>query len=143
MVLRGRDRCSFQVCDQSGLLAGAIHWAATDCMPQGAIRAANPAAGDTLRDSQRRSFYAKAMAIRYNKSNTSSVVSGEQGRCLAASRRPSQIRPGYKSRSICGHAHRHHGGDDLGVTGQLPTLLLSTSDVLVSSISSCCKARVL
>jgi hypothetical protein len=53
-------------------LAGAIHWAGTDCMPQGAIRAANPAAGDTLRDSAV-PFY--AMAIRYNKSNTSSVVS--------------------------------------------------------------------
>jgi hypothetical protein len=43
-------------------------------MPQGAIRTANPAAGDALRDSAV-SFYAKAMAIRYNKSNTSSVVS--------------------------------------------------------------------
>jgi hypothetical protein len=39
------------------------HWG------QGAIRAANPAAGDALRDSAV-SFYAKAMAIRYNKSNT-------------------------------------------------------------------------
>ena len=55
-------------------LAGAIHWAATDRMPQGAIRAANPAAGDSLRDSAV-AFYAKAMAIRYNKSNTSSVTS--------------------------------------------------------------------
>jgi hypothetical protein len=45
-----------------------------DCIPQGAIRAANPAAGDTLQDSAV-SFYAKAMAIRYNKSNTSSVMS--------------------------------------------------------------------
>jgi hypothetical protein len=43
-------------------------------MPQGAIRAANPAAGDSLRDSAV-AFYAKAMAIRYNKSNTSSVTS--------------------------------------------------------------------
>jgi hypothetical protein len=32
------------------------------------------AAGDTLRD-RAVAFYAKAMAIRYNKSNTSSVVS--------------------------------------------------------------------
>jgi hypothetical protein len=42
--------------------SGAIHWAATDCTPQGAIRAANPnpAAGDALRDSAV-SFYAKAM----------------------------------------------------------------------------------
>jgi hypothetical protein len=32
------------------------------------------------------SFYAKAMAIRYNKSNTSSI-SDEQGRCLAAPHR--------------------------------------------------------
>ena len=55
-------------------LAGAIHWAATDRMPQGAVRAANPAAGDSLRDSAV-AFYAKAMAIRYNKSNTSSVMS--------------------------------------------------------------------
>jgi hypothetical protein len=42
--------------------------------PQGAIRAANPAAGDTLRGSAV-SFYAKDMAIRYNKFNTNSVVS--------------------------------------------------------------------
>jgi hypothetical protein len=42
-------------------------------MPQGAIRAANPTAGDALRDSAV-AFYAKAMAIRYNKSNTSSAV---------------------------------------------------------------------
>jgi hypothetical protein len=41
---------------------------------RGAIRAANPAAGDALRDSAV-AFYAKAMAIRYNKSNTSSVMS--------------------------------------------------------------------
>ena len=55
-------------------LAGAIRWAATDCMPQGAVRAAHPAAGAALRDCAV-AFYAKAMAIRYNKSKTSSSVS--------------------------------------------------------------------
>jgi hypothetical protein len=43
-------------------------------MPQGAVRAAHPAAGAALRDCAV-AFYAKAMAIRYNKSKTSSSVS--------------------------------------------------------------------
>jgi hypothetical protein len=43
-------------------------------MPQGATHAADPTAGDTLRDSAV-SFDTKAMAIRDNKSKTSSVVS--------------------------------------------------------------------
>jgi hypothetical protein len=55
-------------------LAGAIRWAATVRMPQGAVRAAHPAAGAALRDCAVK-FYAKAMAIRYNKSKTSSSVS--------------------------------------------------------------------
>ena len=55
-------------------LAGAIRWAATDCMPQGAVRAAHPAAGAALRDCAV-AFYAKAMAIRHNKSKTSSRAS--------------------------------------------------------------------
>jgi hypothetical protein len=67
-------------------LAGAIHWAATDRMTQGAIRAANPAAGDTLRDSAV-SFYAKAMAIRHPLQQVQHQLSDEQGRCLATSHR--------------------------------------------------------
>jgi hypothetical protein len=55
-------------------LAGAIRWSATDCMPQGDVRAAHPAAGAALQDCAV-AFYAKAMAIRYNKSKTSSSVS--------------------------------------------------------------------
>jgi hypothetical protein len=49
--------------------------------------------GDVLRDSAV-SFYAKAKAIRYSKSKTSSVISNE-GRCLAAAHRK-QTRPEHK-----------------------------------------------
>jgi hypothetical protein len=55
-------------------LAGATRWAAMDCMPQGAVRAAHPAAGDALRDCAV-AFDDKVMAIRYNKTKTSSSAS--------------------------------------------------------------------
>jgi hypothetical protein len=71
--------------------AGRPH-TATDCMPQGAVRAA---AGDALQDCVV-AFYAKAMAIRYNKSKPSSGVSRMSKAAGLPRSPPSQIRPGHR-----------------------------------------------